>query len=72
MLATLSHDCDIKHTCVQQSKVFVCVKAHLIGQNDRAVCKKHVNHGDAQGAKRLVLTLGAAIHRTKYIARIER
>ncbi|MCG8623047.1 MAG: hypothetical protein MJE68_13760 [Proteobacteria bacterium] len=33
-------------------KVSFCVITHLIGQNGRAVCKKHGNHGDARGAKR--------------------
>ena len=37
-----------------------CVITHPIGQNGRAVCKKHCNHGDARarGAKRRAL--GAA------------
>ena len=35
-----------------------CVITHPIGQNGRAVCKKHGNHGDAGGAKRRAL--GAA------------
>ena len=39
-------------------KVSFCVITHPIGQNGRAVCKKHDNHGDARGAKRCVL--GAA------------
>ena len=41
-------------------KVSFCVITHLIGQNGRAVCKKHGNHGDAyaRGAKRRAL--GAA------------
>ena len=41
-------------------KVSFCVITHLIGQNGRAVCKKHGNHGDAyaRGAKRCAL--GAA------------
>ena len=35
-------------------KVSFCVITHPIGQNGRAVCKKHGNHGarDARGAKR--------------------
>ena len=32
-------------------KVSFCVITHPIGQNGRAVCKKHGNHGDARGAK---------------------
>ena len=43
-------------------KVFVCVIMHPTGQNGRAVCKKHGNHGDARGR---------ASHRS-HIARIER
>ena len=41
-------------------KVSFCVITHPIGQNGRAVCKKHGNHGagDARGAKRR--TLGVA------------
>ena len=41
-------------------KVSFCVITHPIGQNGRAVCKKHGNHeaGDARGAKRRAL--GAA------------
>ena len=40
--------------------VSFCVITHPIGQNGRAVCKKHGNHGagDARGAKRRAL--GAA------------
>ena len=41
-------------------KVLFCVITHPIGQNGRAVCKKHGNHGDACGAKRRAL--GAAGH----------
>ena len=46
-------------------KVSFCVITHLIGQNGRAVCKKHGNHGDAyaRGAKRRAL--GAAGHRSR-------
>ena len=38
-------------------KVSFCVITHLIGQNGRAVCKQHGNHGDAyaRGAKRRAL-----------------
>ena len=32
-------------------KVSFCVITHPIGQNGRAVCKKHGNQGDARGAK---------------------
>ena len=39
-------------------KVSFCVITHPIGQNGRAVCKKHGNHRDARGAKRRAL--GAA------------
>ena len=39
-------------------KVSFCVITQLIGQNGRAKCKKHGNHGDARGDKRLVLALG--------------
>ena len=39
-------------------KVSFCVITHMIGQNGRAVCKKHGNHGDAyaRGAKRRALS----------------
>ena len=39
-------------------KVSFCVITHPIGQNGRAVCKKHGIHGDARGARRRAL--GAA------------
>ena len=46
-------------------KVSFCVITHPIGQNSRAVCKKHGNHGagDARGAKRRALS--AAGHRSR-------
>ena len=38
-------------------EVSFCVITHPIGQNGRAVYKKHGNHGDARDAKHLVLEL---------------
>ena len=60
MLATLSYDCDIKHTCYTIynekyfQKVSFCVITHPIGQNGRAVCKNMVTMEmhDAQSAAR--------------------
>ena len=49
-------------------KVSFCVITHPIGQNSRAVCKKHGNHGagDARGAKRRAAGRPAIDREIKY------
>ena len=47
-------------------KVSFCVITYPIGQNGRAVCKKHGNHGDARGAKCRAAGQPAIDHKFEY------